>query len=74
MKRKTIVYIHPPSELLPRERASQYGISALTDKELFALLLGSGNKQCGVRDLAQRFEISVRSTKYQSTRKARCMP
>ena len=56
MKRKTIVYIHPPSELLPRERASQYGISALTDKELFALLLGSGNKQCGVRDLAQRLQ------------------
>ena len=56
MKRKTIVYIHPPSELLPHERASQYGISALTDKELFALLLGSGNKQCGVRDLAQRLQ------------------
>ena len=56
MKRKTIVYIHPPSELLPRERASQYGISALTDKELFALLLGSGNKQCGVHDLAQRLQ------------------
>lgn len=56
MKRKTVVYIHPPSELLPRERASQYGISALTDKELFALLLGSGNKQCGVRDLAQRLQ------------------
>ncbi len=56
MKRKTVIYIHPPSELLPRERASQYGISALTDKELFALLLGSGNKQCGVRDLAQRLQ------------------
>lgn len=56
MKRKTVVYIHPPSELLPRERASQYGISALTDKELFALLLGSGNKQCSVHDLAQRLQ------------------
>ena len=56
MKRKTVIYIHPPSELLPRERASQYGISALTDKELFALLLGSGNNQCGVHDLAQRLQ------------------
>lgn len=46
----------PPQELLPRERAKRCGIAALTDRELFALLLGSGNKQCGVLDLALRLQ------------------
>ena len=39
-------------ELLPREKANQYGISVLNDKELLKILIGSGQKNCPVENIA----------------------
>ena len=39
-------------ELLPREKANQYGISVLNDKELLKILIGSGQKNCPVESIA----------------------
>lgn len=42
---------------MPRERAVEYGIATLSDRELFALLLGSGTRKCRIGDLAQRLQF-----------------
>ncbi len=41
-----------PSFLRPREKALRYGIKSLSDKELLALIIGSGTKENSALDLA----------------------
>lgn len=43
-----------PQEERPREKAYQFGIDSLTNAELLALILRTGNKQESVVELAQR--------------------
>ncbi|WP_456464727.1 RadC family protein [Persephonella sp.] len=43
-----------PDDLLPREKALNYGIESLSDVELLALLLGQGTKDLNVLGLADR--------------------
>jgi len=43
----------------PREKAARNGISALTDSELIAILLGSGSRYESALDLARRILASV---------------
>lgn len=43
-----------PKELLPREKAVNYGIESLSDEELLALSLGSGTKGINVIGLATK--------------------
>ena len=38
---------------LPREKIEKYGASALTNEELLALILGSGNQDCNVFELSR---------------------
>ena len=38
----------------PREKAIYYGIDALTNTELLALLLGSGGKSCDVLKISEQ--------------------
>lgn len=45
--------IEPTVTMLPREKASLYGVGALTDRELLALLIGSGSKQRSVFQIAE---------------------
>lgn len=52
-----IFYRRQPSPLMPREKAVENGITALSDKELFALLLGSGTKNCRLEELAERLQF-----------------
>ena len=39
-------------DMLPREKARQYGIGVLNDKELLKILIGSGQKGCSVDKIA----------------------
>ena len=39
---------------LPREKIEKYGASALSNEELLALILGSGNQDCNVFELSRR--------------------
>lgn len=57
MHTNDIVYRQSHSELMPRERAVECGIETLTDRELFALLLGSGTRNCRVGALSERLQI-----------------
>jgi DNA repair protein RadC len=41
-----------PAEQRPREKLFKYGVSALSDQELIAILIGSGNKSLGVEKIA----------------------
>jgi len=41
------------NSFLPREKLLQRGASSLLDEELLAVILGSGNKECGVELLAK---------------------
>ena len=43
-----------PSGLLPREKAKQFGIEALSDAELLAIILSSGYKGNSVHELSQQ--------------------
>ena len=43
-----------PDDLLPREKALNYGIESLSDVELLALLLGQGTKDLNVLGLADK--------------------
>ncbi len=43
-----------PEDLLPREKALNYGIGSLSDVELLALLLGQGTKDLNVLGLADK--------------------
>lgn len=52
----TILYRQGPEKMMPRERAVEYGIATLSDKELFALLLGSGTRNCRIGNLAERLQ------------------
>ncbi|PWJ65074.1 DNA repair protein RadC [Fibrobacter sp. UWB15] len=40
--------------ILPREKIEKYGASALTNEELLALILGSGNQDCNVFELSRQ--------------------
>ena len=39
---------------LPREKIEKFGASALTNEDLLALILGSGNQDCNVFELSRR--------------------
>jgi DNA repair protein RadC len=41
-----------PAEQRPRERLSKFGAESLSDQELLAILIGSGNKSLGVEKIA----------------------
>ncbi|NPA12404.1 MAG: JAB domain-containing protein [Aquificae bacterium] len=43
-----------PKQLLPREKALEYGIESLSDVELLALLLGNGTRKLNVLGLADK--------------------
>ena len=43
-----------PEEDKPREKMLRFGPAGLTDAEILALLLVTGDGQCGVLDLARR--------------------
>src|SRR5690625_1392648 len=43
-----------PKEERPRERLLRFGASHLSNKELLAILIGSGTKDASVMDLSQR--------------------
>ena len=38
----------------PREKLQRFGVAALGDNELVAVILGSGSRQCGALELANR--------------------
>ena len=42
------------SKYLPREKIEKFGAAALTNEELLALILGSGNQDCNVFELSRR--------------------
>lgn len=62
MKQQNKIYNQEMKNLMPRERAVAFGIQNLCDKELLALLLGSGNKQACVKELAERLQKHFDST------------
>lgn len=49
---KKIYTIKSRGDLLPREKARQYGVAVLNDKELLKILIGSGQKGCPVDKIA----------------------
>lgn len=57
MNNSKTIYRQDLCRLMPRERAAEYGIETLSDKELFALLLGSGTRQHRLRDLSERLQL-----------------
>lgn len=57
MDTEEIIYRQSQSAMLPREKAVEWGIETLTDRDLFALLLGSGTRRCPVGDLAERLQF-----------------
>ena len=42
------------ASLLPREKIEKWGAGSMTNEELLALILGSGNQECSVFELSQR--------------------
>lgn len=53
-----------PQEERPREKAYYYGIESLSNVELLALILRTGNKQESVLELAQRLINEVGGLAY----------
>ncbi len=53
MNSKTKYRFSAPGELQPREKAFQYGISVLSDRELMKILIGSGQKGRPVEKIAR---------------------
>ncbi len=51
--RETEMYLYNPN-LQPREKAMQYGIGVLSDRELLKVMIGSGQKGCSVDQIASR--------------------
>ena len=43
-----------PAEDRPRERLARHGASALSNRELLALLVGSGSRSASVLDVAEK--------------------
>jgi DNA repair protein RadC len=42
------------ASLLPREKLEKWGVASMTNEELLALILGSGNHECSVFELSRR--------------------
>ncbi len=49
-----------PKSERPRERLKEYGISSLSNEELLTILIGSGNKYSGARELSLEILSAVR--------------
>ncbi len=45
----------------PREKAKKYGLKALNNIELLALIIGTGQKNCNVIEIAKKVEKQLRS-------------
>ncbi len=56
------------SDLQPREKASEYGIKNLSDKELISILLGSGTQKNPVDKLASQILLLIDKTNGEATR------
>ena len=50
-----------PEELRPRERLMRYGVSALSDYELLAIILRTGTKKQSVLELARNVLIEFKN-------------
>lgn len=55
------------TDLQPREKAIQYGIKYLSDKELISILLGSGSKENPVGKLATKILLVIDKTNCEAT-------
>lgn len=49
---KKLYTINARGNLLPREKAKQYGVGILNDRELLKIIIGSGQKDCPVDKIA----------------------
>ncbi len=49
-----------PKVELPREKLAKYGVAKLSDKELLAIILGSGIEGLNVLELAQKILLKIR--------------
>ena len=48
------LFARPEFHLLPREKMENVGVSALSNEELLAIILGSGSHECSVFELSRR--------------------
>lgn len=53
-KSTDLLYRSGESSLLPREKLEKWGAASMTNEELLALILGSGNHECSVFELSRR--------------------
>lgn len=58
MRKKQAIY-NLAKRYQPREKAKKYGLSALNNHELLALVIGSGRKNCNVLELAKKVEKTL---------------
>ena len=52
--KESIKLLDTPKDERPREKLLKYGSNFLTDKELLAIILGTGNKDENVLELSKR--------------------
>lgn len=53
-KSANLLYRSADAPLLPREKLEKWGAASMTNEELLALILGSGNHECSVFELSRR--------------------